>query len=144
MKNINLSDRMPIWSIENHLMVSKAQALSTTMVLPMPEAYALSEEGLEAIYNMFNRIVNYQRNGQGTTFLSAAYERKFNERAFMEHRCYLTIIKNPLHDAFTTNILTTLISGRLVKRDIADGITEFENTIRKVQHITAYYYCSRD
>jgi len=40
-----------------------------------------------------------------------------------------------IHDAFTTNILTTLISGRLVKRDITDGITEFENTIRKVQHI---------
>ena len=77
----------------------------------------------------------YKRNGQGTTFLSAAYERKFNEREFMEHRCYLTIIKNPLEDAFTTNILTTLISGRLVKRDITDGITEFENTIRKVQHI---------
>jgi len=53
----------------------------------------------------------------------------------MEHRCYLTITKNPLEDAFTTNILTTLISGRLVKRDITDGITEFENTIRKVQHI---------
>jgi len=50
---------------------------------------------------------------------------KFNEREFMEHRCYLTITKNPLEDAFTTNILTTLISGRLVKRDIA----------------AAYYYC---
>jgi len=57
MKNINLSDRMPIWKIENHWMLSKAQALSATMVLGMPEAYALSEDGLEAIYNMFNRIV---------------------------------------------------------------------------------------
>jgi len=133
--------------------LSKTQALSAKLVLSMPEAYSLSEDGLEAIYDMFNRIVKaipkgyilhkqdyyvprtYQRNGQGTTFLSAAYERKFNERLFLEHRCYLVITKNPLHDAFTTNILTTLISGRLVKRDITDGITEFENTIRKVQHI---------
>ena len=119
MKNINLSQRMPIWKIENHLVLSKAQALSTTIVLMMPEAYALSEGGLEAIYNMFNRIVKaipkgyilhkqdyyvprtYQRNGQGTTFLSGAYERKFNEREFMEHRCYLILTKNPLEDAFT-------------------------------------------
>jgi len=153
MKNINLSQRMPIWKIENHRVLSKAQALSSMMELKMPEAYSLSEGGLEAIYNMFNRIIKaipkgyilhkqdyyvprtYQRNGQGTTFLSAAYERKFNERPFMEHRCYLTITKNPLEDAFTTNILTTFITGHLVKRDIADGISEFENTIRKVQHI---------
>ena len=86
MKNINLSQRMPIWKIENHLVVSKAQAISANVVLTMPEAYALSEGGLEAIYNMFNRIVKaipkgyilhkqdyyvprtYQRNGQGPTF----------------------------------------------------------------------------
>ncbi len=153
MKNLNLSDRIPIWKIENHLALSKTQAISAKLVLKMPEAYSLSESGLEDIYDMFNRIVKaipkgyilhkqdyyvprtYQRNGQGTTFLSAAYERKFNERSFLEHRCYLIITKNPLQDAFTTNILTTLISGRLVKRDITDGITEFENTIRKVQHI---------
>ena len=67
--------------------------------------------------------------------MSGAYERKFNEREFMEHRCYLILTKNPLEDAFTTNILTSLISGRLVQRDIADGISEFENTLRKVQHI---------
>jgi len=153
MKNINLSQRMPIWKIENHLVLSKTQAISAKLVLTMPEAYSLSEGGLEAIADMFNRIVKaipngyilhkqdyyvprtYKRNGQGTTFLSAAYERKFNERAFLEHRCYLIITKNPLADAFTSNILTTLISGRLVKRDISDSLSEFENTLRKVQHI---------
>ncbi|MEM1118980.1 MAG: TraG family conjugative transposon ATPase [Bacteroidota bacterium] len=153
MKTLNLSDRIPIWKIENHLVLSKTQALSATLELTMPEAYSLSEGGLEKIYNMFDRIIKampkgyllhkqdyyvqkvYERNGQGTTFLSSAYERKFNERSFLEHRCYLVLTKNPLEDAFTTNILTTLISGRLVKRDISDGITEFENTIRKVQHI---------
>ena len=153
MKNLNLSDRIPIWKIENHLVISKTQAISAKLALTMPEAYSLSESGVQGIYDMFNRIVKaipkgyilhkqdyyvpqtYQRNGQGTTFLSAAYERKFNEREFMEHRCYLTITKNPLEDAFTTNLLTTLISGRLVKRDITDGISEFENTLRKVQHI---------
>ncbi len=153
MKNIDLSQRMPIWKIEQHLILSKMQAMSVVIILTMPEAYSLSEGGLEAIYNMFNRIVkaipkgyiihkqdyyvprSYQRNGQGTTFLSAAYERKFNERTFMEHRCFLIITKSPLKDAFTSNLMTTLIFGRLVKRDISDGITEFENTIRKVQHI---------
>ena len=144
---------MPIWKIENHLILSKAQALSVILVLIMPEAYSLSEDGLQGIYNMFNRIIKaipkgyilhkqdyyvprtYQRNGQGNTFLSGAYERKFNEREFMEHRCYLILIKNPQENAFISNILTSLISGRLVKRDITDGISEFENTLRKVQHI---------
>ena len=153
MKNVNLSQRIPIWKIEKHLTISKSQALSATLQLTMAEAYSLSEEGLNSLYDMFNRIVKalpkgyiihkqdyytpkeYDRKGQGGTFLSNSYECMFNERVFLEHRCYLIITKNPLLDAFTTNLITTLISGRLVKRDISEGLEEFENTLRKVRHI---------
>ena len=153
MKHLNLSDRIPIWKIENELVLSKTQALSVVLELQMPEAYSLSESGLEKIYNMFDRIIKampkgyilhkqdyytpciYQQKSQGTTFLSAAYERKFNERPFFEHRAYLILTKNPQLNAFTNNILTTLITGRLIQRDISDGIPQFQNTLRKVQHI---------
>ena len=149
MKNVNLSQRIPVWKIEKHLTISKSQALSATLQLTMAEAYSLSEEGLNSLYDMFNRIVKalpkgyiihkqdyytpkeYDRKGQGGTFLSNSYECMFNERVFLEHRCYLIITKNPLVDAFTTNLITTLISGRLVKRDISEGLEEFENTLRK-------------
>ena len=135
MKYVNLSQRIPVWKIEDHLTISKSQALSATLQLTMAEAYSLSEEGLIALYDMFNRIVKalpkgyiihkqdyytprqYERNGQGTTFLSAAYECMFNEREFLEHRSYLIITKNPLMDAFTTNLMTCLLYTSPSPRD---------------------------
>ncbi len=153
MRTINLSERIPIWKIENGFAISKTQAISVVLELNMPEAYSLSEEQLEGMYELFSRIIkalpkgyvfhkqdyfitkHYDRGEQGTTFLSNAYESVFQGRPFLNHRTYIIITKVPIADTFVSNLMTSFVTGRLIKRDILDGIPEFSNVVRKIQHI---------
>lgn len=164
---VRLSDKVPIWKVEEHLLLSKTQALSTVLELTMPPAYSLSGEKLVEVYELFNRIVKaipkgyllhkqdyyhpkrYYRSTDGrtdgrtdshagsNTFLQHGYETKFHERLFYNHHAFLIISKAPNGDQFVPNFLNSFVTGRFVQRDISEGLVEFENTVRKVLHILA-------
>jgi len=153
MRTIDLSQRIPIHKIEKGFLVSKAQSISVVFALNKPEVYSLSEGQLEEQYDLFNRVIKalpkgyifhlqdyyntdfYERDQESTSFLSSAYERVFQGRPFLSHRAYLIITKAPTANRFVSNLMTSLVTGRLVKREILDGLPEFNNTIRKVEHI---------
>lgn len=152
-RTINLSDCIPIWKVENHLMLSKTQALTACLELSMPEAYSLSISDIQNIYEVFNRIIKtiptgyilhkqdfysskyYKAYTESNSFLSKSYERVFNGKEFLNHKSYLYISKAPNGDAFTSNYMNSFITGRFIQRDIRDGLMEFENTLKKVMHI---------
>ena len=130
-----LSEKIPVYRIEKKLLVSRASAMSCVLKLGMPESYSLSGPQIAAYYETFNRVVRaipagyilhkqdyytrktYRRDVTKTGFLARSYEAKFHEREYLNHLPYLIITKHPYRDSFVSNLLTTLVTGRLIRRE---------------------------
>jgi len=149
----NLSDRIPVYKIEKGVAVGRTTATSCIMELSMPQAYGICAEEINGYYELFNRVVKavpsgyilhkqdyynrrtYVRDKTKVTFLSRGYEAKFHGRQFLDHRSYLIICRYPFADNFVNNLMTALTTGRLVRKEVVEGMETFGNTVLKIQHL---------
>ena len=66
---------------------------------------------------------NYRSEGNGTeSFLSRSYERHFNERPYLRHRCFLYLTKTTRERARRRSDFSTLCRGISFPRKSRTGI----------------------
>ena len=108
LKACDLEDRFPILAVENNCIVSKDADITVAFEVELPELYTVTAAEYEAIHGTWVKAMkvlpnysvvykqdwfvkeNYRSEGDGTeSFLSRSYERHFNERPYLRHRCFL-------------------------------------------------------
>ena len=133
----NLENHFPILAVENNCIVSKDADITVAFEVVLPELYTITAAEYEAIHSTWVKAIkvlpdysvvykqdwfvkeNYLGEGADTeSFLSRSYERHFNERPYLKHRCFLYLTKTTRERARRRSDFSTLCRGRILPKEI--------------------------
>lgn len=166
-KKKELLEVLPIYKIENDCLVSVYGDVSVVFEVRLPELFTLHasvqmmggnryEEGDFRELNELwvkaftvlpgNTIIhkqdyyteeNYTPRFSAETFLDRASERHFNERPYLNHSSFIVLTKVHPSRQSVTSMLTTLVRGRFIAKEMLDGKTldNFFSTVNQFRSI---------
>jgi conjugation system TraG family ATPase len=135
-----LEDILPILGVEHDCIISKQGDYSLVFECDKPEIFTLSANDYEALHQSFVKALKvlpvgsvfhmqdwftnqlYRANFEkaGESFLSRGSERFFNERPFLDHRCYIYLTKRPNGRRSVNSGASSLLRKSLVPTDVLD------------------------
>jgi Bacteroides conjugation system ATPase, TraG family len=148
----------PVYKVEKDCILSMQGDITIGYELVLPEIFTLSDRDYEAYHQSWVKAIRllpafsvlhkqdwftgsaYKADFEGgdKSFLSLSSERFFNERPFLEHRCYLFLTKKPSgrkpSSSAYSNILRKSIAPDLVldeglRDDFLDACGQFERVL---------------
>ena len=139
-KITTLENKFPILSVEHGCIISKDADITVCFKVNLPEVYSVTTEEYTAIHSAWVKAIkvlpNYsivckqdwfteeqykaKTDKDDMSFLSKAYERHFNERPFLRHRCYLFLTKTTKDRARQQSNYSALTRGFLVPKEMQD------------------------
>lgn len=111
MKADTLERKFPILAVEDGCIVSKDADITVAFEVALPEIFTVTAEEYEAVHSSWVKAIKvlpehsvvckqdwftketYRADYGKDGFLSRSYERHFNERPYLNHRCYLFLTK---------------------------------------------------
>ena len=143
LKAETLERKFPLLAVEHGCIVSKDADLTVAFEVLLPEIYTVTGSGYEAIHSAWVKAVRvlpdysvvckqdwfmketYRPDfgGDGQSFLAGSYERHFNERPYLNHRCYLYLTKTTRERSRRRSDFSTLCRGYILPREITDKET---------------------
>lgn len=132
-KNRLIEEAMPIYRVEQDCILTRSGDVSLAFEVTLPEIFTLGLQDYESIHQAWLKAIRllpthtimhkqdwftecrYQADfsKEGQTFLARSSERFFNERPYLEHRCYLYLTQKPADRRPSTALLSTLIRPAL-------------------------------
>lgn len=133
-----LEDLLPIYKIENDLLLSKQGDVTAVFRVELPEIFSLSSDEYEALHHTWVRAIKllpagtilhkqdwfmeaaYQgnfRQEEAPTFLEHESERFFHGRPVLEHECYIMITRRGDGRKLSNSLLSNLLRPSLASAD---------------------------
>lgn len=154
-----LRDILPIFGVEHDSILSKQGDVTIAYEVQLPELFTLSDQEYEALHQSLikaikilpkNTIFHKQDwfteakvvadfSAIGVSFLSRSSERFFNERNYLDHRCFIILTKKPdgrkLGSSLFSNLLRrSIVPEQTLKRqllqDFLDSSGQFERILQ--------------
>ncbi|GAB3241074.1 TraG family conjugative transposon ATPase [Hymenobacter seoulensis] len=135
----SLESKQPIYKVEKDCLISKNADVTVAFQLELPEIFTLSRDDYALLQSALVKAVRllpdhcvvhkqdwfvedkYAPGCEGErTLLSAAYERHFHERPFLNHCCYLLITKCSSERPTWRSTSGLLARRHIVPRDMLD------------------------
>lgn len=164
LKAETLERKFPLLSVENGCIVSKDADLTVAFEVELPELYTVTAEEYEAMHSTWIKAARVlpehsivckqdwftkesyrpQNGGEEQSFLARSYERHFNERPYLNHRCFLYLTKTTRERNRRQSDFSTLCRGFLLPREITDkdmaarfleAVEQFEHIVNDSGHI---------
>lgn len=132
---------LPIWKVEQDCLLSKNGDITVAFELLLPELFSLSNDDYEALHHSWLKAIkilpvgsvlhkqdwfcqaNYQADFTKDTanFLHQSSERFFNERPYLEHKCYLFITLKPKQRRTATSAFSNLLRRNILPPETKDS-----------------------
>lgn len=164
LKAETLERKFPLLSVENGCIVSKDADLTVAFEVELPELYTVTADEYEAMHASWIKAIKVlpehsvvckqdwfvketyrpKTDGEEQSFLARSYERHFNERPFLNHRCYLYLTKTTRERNRRQSDFSTLCRGFLLPREITDketaerfleAVEQFERIMNDSGHV---------
>lgn len=164
LKAETLERKFPLLSVENGCIVSKDADLTVAFEVELPELYTVTADEYEAMHASWIKAIKVlpehsvvckqdwfvketyrpKTGGEEQSFLARSYERHFNERPFLNHRCYLYLTKTTRERNHRQSDFSTLCRGFLLPREITDketaerfleAVEQFERIMNDSGHV---------
>lgn len=164
LKAETLERRFPLLSVENGCIVSKDADLTVAFEVELPELYTVTADEYEAMHSSWIKAVKglpehsvvckqdwfvketYRpKTDDGEqSFLTRSYELHFNERPYLNHKCYLFLTKTTRERSRRKSDFNTLCRGFLLPKEITDkdaaarfleAVEQFERIMNDSGHI---------
>ncbi len=136
-----LDDLFPIMGVEHDCILSKQGDITVAFEAKLPEIFTLSDQEYEAFhqawvkaikllprYSVFHKQDWFVNSNYGpdftkedTSFLSRSSERFFNERPFLDHKCYILLTKKPLGRKVSTSLFSNLLRRSIVPPQVLNS-----------------------
>ena len=140
MKASTLESKFPLMSVENGCIVSKDADITVAYEVTLPEIYTVTSAEYEAMHGAWCKAIrvlpdfsivhkqdwfvkeNYKPELQkeDMSFLSRSFERHFNERPFLNHRCWLFLTKTTKERSRMQSNFNILCRGFIIPKEISD------------------------
>ena len=157
LKAETLERRFPLLSVENGCIVSKDADLTVAFEVELPELYTVTADEYEAMHSSWIKAVKglpehsvvckqdwfvketYRpKTDDGEqSFLTRSYELHFNERPYLNHKCYLFLTKTTRERSRRKSDFNTLCRGFLLPKEITDkdAATRFLEAVEQFERI---------
>src|SRR5690606_12710985 len=116
-QEITLDQILPVYKVEQDCILSKLGDVTLAYEVTLPEIFTLSDQEYEAFHQILIKAIKVLPNHSilhkqdwflsrkheadfsqaDGSFLSRSSERFFNERPYLDHRCYIMLTKKPLN-----------------------------------------------
>ena len=165
LKAETLERKFPLLSVENGCIVSKDADLTVAFEVELPELYTVTAAEYEDIHSSWVKAVKvlpdfsvvckqdwftketYRADFKdgGQSFLSKSYERHFNERPYLNHKCYLYLTKTTRERSRQRSDFNTLCRGSLLPKEMVDkdtagrfleAVEQFERIMNDSGHVS--------
>ena len=165
LKAETLERKFPLLSVENGCIVSKDADLTVAFEVELPELFTMTAAEYEAVHSSWVKAVKvlpdfsvvckqdwftketYRpdfRDGE-QSFLSKSYERHFNERPYLNHKCYLYLTKTTRERSRQRSDFNSLCRGSLLPKEMVDkdtaarfleAVEQFERIMNDSGHVS--------
>ena len=164
LKAETLERRFPLLSVENGCIVSKDADLTVAFEVELPELYTVTADEYEAMHSSWIKAVKVlpehsvvckqdwfvketyrpKTDDGEQSFLTRSYELHFNERPYLNHKCYLFLTKTTRERRRRKSDFNTLCRGFLLPKEITDkdaaarfleAVEQFERIMNDSGHI---------
>ena len=151
-------------SVENGCIVSKDADLTVAFEVELPELYTVTADEYEAMHSSWIKAVKVlpehsvvckqdwfvketyrpKTDDGEQSFLTRSYELHFNERPYLNHKCYLFLTKTTRERSRRKSDFNTLCRGFLLPKEITDkdaaarfleAVEQFERIMNDSGHI---------
>lgn len=128
-----LEEILPLFGVENDLIVSKQGDITLVYECHLPELFTLSDRDYEAFHQTWMKGLKvlpkhsvfhkqdwfvdttYQADySKDHSFLSRSSERFFHERPFLDHRCLVYLTKKPQGRRVSSSLFSSLVKRSIV------------------------------
>ena len=155
LKAETLERRFPLLSVENGCIVSKDADL--TVAFELPELYTVTADEYEAMHSSWIKAVKVlpehsvvckqdwfvketyrpKTDDGEQSFLTRSYELHFNERPYLNHKCYLFLTKTTRERSRRKSDFNTLCRGFLLPKEITnkDAAARFLEAVEQFERI---------
>lgn len=157
LKAETLEHKFPLLAVENSCIVSKNADLTVAFEVELPEVYTVTAIEYEAIHSSWIKAIKVLPNfsvvckqdwytretyspdfkDSEQSFLSKSYERHFNERPYLNHKCYIYLTKTTRERSRQQSDFNTLCHGSLLPREITDKdmVSRFLEAVEQFERI---------
>lgn len=153
-----IKDILPIFGVEHDCILSKQGDVTIAYEVQLPELFTLSDQEYEVLHQTLIRAIKILPSGTvfhkqdwfteskhaadfsaiGVSFLSRASERFFNERPYLDHKCYILLTKKPTGRKPGSSLFSNLLRRSIVPeqtlkpqllQDFLDNAGQFERIL---------------
>jgi conjugation system TraG family ATPase len=132
-----MKDILPIMGVEHDCILSKQGDVTVAFEVVLPELFTLSDQEYEALhqalikaikilprYSVFHKQDWFTESRykadftkEDNSFLSGSSERFFNERPYLDHRCYIFITQKPKERKPGSSLFSNLLRHSIVPEE---------------------------
>lgn len=156
-KTATLESKFPLLAIEEACVLSKEADISIGFEIALPELFTISSNDYDNLHSIWHKAIkvlpnfcivhkqdwftkeNYEPEIQKEelSFLTRSYERHFNERPFLNHRCYLFITQTTEKRMRTQSNFSSLCKGHFLPKQVTqkEHFTRFLEAVAQFERI---------
>ena len=152
-----LESKFPILAIEQDCLLTKEADISVGFEVQLPELFTISGEDYEILHSLWHKAIKVlpqytvihkqdwfikeqyepELQGENLSFLSHSYEKHFNERPFLNHRCYLCITQTTKNRMRAQSNFSSLCKGNFLPKELTnrEHATQFLEAVAQLERI---------
>lgn len=153
----NLNEILPVYAIENNAILSKMGDVTVVFDVQLPELFTMSNDEYEAFHHAWIKAIKvlpvnsvlhkqdwfteakYKPSfiQEDNSFLTRSSDRFFNERPYLDHRCYIMLTKKPANRKLGSSIFSSLLRRTIVPEETLQPkyFYDFMNHVGQFQKI---------
>ena len=156
LKATTLENKLPLLAVEHGCIISKDADVTVCYEVTLPELFTVTSAEYEAMHAAWCKAIkvlphfsvvhkqdwfmseNYRPDLQkdDLSFLDRSFERHFNERPYLDHKCYLFLTKTTKERARQQSNFFTLCRGHIVPKEIdREAVTRFMEAVEQFERI---------
>src|ERR1035438_7154673 len=137
-----LIDILPILDVEHDCILSKQGDVTIGFSVELPEIFTLSNEEYESFHQSWIKAIKIlpmqsvfhkqdwfidskyhpDFENDDVSFLSRSSERFFNERPFLDHKCFIYLTKKPVNRKLSSSIFSNLLRKSIVPEETLNPV----------------------
>ncbi|MBS1915563.1 MAG: TraG family conjugative transposon ATPase [Bacteroidetes bacterium] len=152
-----LADILPILAVEHDMILSKQGDVTIVFDVQLPEIFTLSNEEYESFHQSWIKAIKilpkhsvfhkqdwftekkYEAGflKEDLSFLSRSSETFFNERPYLDHRCFIFLTKKPTGRKLSSSVFSNLLRKSIVPEETLDpqSMQEFSDAAGQFKRI---------
>ena len=163
LKATTLESKLPLLSVEHGCIISKDADITVCYEVTLPELFTVTSQEYEAMHAAWCKAIKVlphfsivhkqdwfvsekykpELDKDELSFLDRSFERHFNERPYLNHKCYLFLTKTTKERMRQQSNFSTLCRGRITPKELnhemiagfMDAVGQFERIINDTGYI---------